>query len=73
MPTESVSETSKPFRQSKLSAIAGFLKTFFWLSREEWREMDHKIPRLVLGGVTFIAMALFWLYFLRGILPQGIF
>ena len=67
------SEHNTNFRQSRLSSIAGFFKTFFWLSKEEWREMDHKIPRIVLGGVTFIAMALFWLYFLRGILPAGIF
>ena len=58
---------------SKLSAIAGVFKMFFWLSKEEWREMEHKIPRLAFGAIAFIAMALFWLYFLRGVLPHGIF
>ena len=58
---------------SKLSSIKGVMKTFFWLSREDWNGMDHKIPRLVFGGIAFIVMALFWLYFLRGVLPHGLF
>jgi len=56
-------------KASKARSFKGFLKTFFWLSGEEWRELDHKLIRIVLGVIGFVAVALFWLFFLRSITP----
>lgn len=56
-------------RNSKLDSFKGFIRTFFWLAREEWTELDHKVVRIAFGVVGFVVMALFWLYFLRNITP----
>jgi hypothetical protein len=54
---------------SKIQAIKGVLKTFVSLSKEDFQEMDHKLLRIGIGVVGFILMAIFWLLFLRNILP----
>ena len=51
---------------SKLSAMKGVFKTLFWLVREEWAVMEHRLLKIVFGTISFVLMALFWLYFLRG-------
>jgi len=51
---------------SKWGAIRGVFKTLFWLTKEEWENMDRKLIRITFGVISFVAMALFWLYFLRG-------
>ena len=56
-------------RKTKLQSLAGFLKTFFSMSREEFGQMDHKLTRIGAGVATFAVMALFWLFFLRNIVP----
>ncbi|MDI6722261.1 MAG: hypothetical protein QMD97_01785 [Candidatus Aenigmarchaeota archaeon] len=56
-------------KRSKLRSFAGFLRTFFSLSKEEWRDLDHKLLRIGVGVTTFVVMALFWLYFLRNVTP----
>ncbi len=56
-------------RKSKLRSFAGFLKTFFSLSKDELGEMDHKLMRIGASVATFVVMALFWLFFLRNIVP----
>jgi hypothetical protein len=55
---------------SKLRTITGVFKTLFWVTKEEWSELDHKILRLIFGAVSFVAMALFWFYFLRNVFPH---
>jgi len=54
---------------SKLQAIKGVMKTFFWLINEEWSVMDHKLIRIGAGAIGFTIMALFWYFFLRNFLP----
>ncbi|MBI2173468.1 MAG: hypothetical protein HYT73_04680 [Candidatus Aenigmarchaeota archaeon] len=56
-------------RKSRLQSFVGFLKTLFSISREEFREMDHKLVRIGVSVATFAVMALFWLFFLRNIVP----
>ena len=55
---------------SKLRSVAGIFKTLFWLTREEWSELDHKILRLTFSAASFVVMALFWFYFLRNVFPH---
>ncbi|MBI4154206.1 hypothetical protein HY501_02630 [Candidatus Woesearchaeota archaeon] len=54
---------------SKTQTVKGILKTFVWLTNEDWNELDHKLYRIAFGAVTFIVAGLFWFYFLRHILP----
>ena len=54
---------------SKTQAVKGILKTFVWLTSEDWNELDHKLYRIAFGTVIFIVAGLFWFYFLRNILP----
>ncbi|MEM7817245.1 MAG: hypothetical protein QXL81_00290 [Candidatus Aenigmatarchaeota archaeon] len=56
---------------SKIKSLVGFLKTFVWLTRSEWSEMDHKLLRLAIGIITFVFWAFFWLYFFRSSTPFG--
>ena len=62
-------EENVDIKQSRIDFLKGLLKTFFWLSREEWKELDHKLFRIGFGIAVFAGMALFWLYFLRSITP----
>lgn len=55
----------------KLQAITGVLKTFTWMTKEEWDRMDKKFYRLLFGIAGFVAMGLFWFYFLRNLSPFG--
>ncbi len=55
----------------KLQTTKGVMKTFFWMSREDWQQMDKKFYRLLFGIAGFAAMALFWLFFLRNLSPFG--
>ena len=67
---ETMQEDEKfDIRSSRIDSFKGFIKTFFWLSKEEWTDLDHKLLRIVFGVVGFGAMALFWLFFLRNIVP----
>lgn len=54
---------------SKIRSTAGMLKTFSRMTKEDFDEMDHKLFRIALGVGSFIAMALFWLFFLKSIVP----
>ncbi|MBI2579305.1 MAG: hypothetical protein HYW27_00200 [Candidatus Aenigmarchaeota archaeon] len=56
-------------KKSKLRHLAGFVKAFFSLSRDDFREMDHKLVRIGVSVTTFVVMALFWLFFLKNIVP----
>lgn len=56
---------------SKLQAIKGTLKVFTSITKEDWQQTDKKFYRLVFGVIGFAAMALFWYYFLRNIIPFG--
>ena len=55
---------------SRLNALKGLMRTFFWLTKEEWRGTDHKFYRLAFGAIGFVVMALFWFYFIRNFLPS---
>jgi hypothetical protein len=52
-----------------MQSMAGVMKTFFSLSKEEWDNLDHKLIKITMGVVSFVAMALFWFYFIRHIIP----
>lgn len=56
-------------KKSKLQGFAGFLRTFFGISKDEFREMDHKLVRIGVSVTTFVVMALFWMFFLKNIIP----
>ncbi|MBI4170762.1 MAG: hypothetical protein HY514_03640 [Candidatus Aenigmarchaeota archaeon] len=62
-------EENLEIRHSRIDSLKGIVRTFFWLSKEEWTELDHKLIRIVFGIAGLVAMALFWLYFLRSITP----
>ena len=47
---------------SKVESIKGVLKTFFWLSKEEFDTMDHKMLRIAFGIVGFAVAAAFWYF-----------
>lgn len=53
----------------KTQTAKGIIKTFYWMTKEDWQQMDKKFYRLVFGVMGFAAMALFWFYFLRNIVP----
>ena len=54
----------------KVDSLKGFMRTFFWLTREEWQETDRKLYRIAFGVTGFVLSALFWFYFLRHIFPS---
>lgn len=54
---------------SKLKTIKGVLKTFMWMSKEDFQAMDHKLIRIGVGAAGFVVMALIWLFFLSSIIP----
>jgi hypothetical protein len=56
---------------SKVETFKGVMKTFFQMTKEDFNEMDHKLIRIAVGVVGFVAMTLFWFYFLRNIAPFG--
>lgn len=56
---------------SRIQTIKGVLKTFWWLTASEWKEMDRRLLRIAVGITTFVASALFWLYFFRSSTPFG--
>ena len=49
--------------------LFGIMKTLVALTKEEFNDMDHKLPRLAMGVASFAAAALFWFYFMRHIVP----
>jgi len=51
--------------------MAGVTKTMLSGMREDWQQMDKKFYRLLFGIAGFVAMGLFWFYFLRNITPFG--
>ena len=56
-------------KRTRMQTVAGILHTFFGLSKQEFTEMDHKLMRIGVSVATFIAMAIFWMLFLRNIIP----
>jgi hypothetical protein len=54
----------------KMQTVKGVVKTFWWMTKEDWSEMDRKLYRIAFGALTFILMGLFWFYFLGRILPR---
>ncbi len=43
----------------------------FWsMAKEDFNMIDHKLIRITIGVVSFAAVALFWLFFLRNIIPK---
>ncbi|KHO47730.1 MAG: hypothetical protein QT00_C0002G0390 [archaeon GW2011_AR5] len=55
----------------KIRTAAGIMKTMGSMMREDWQQMDKKFYRLLFGIAGFVAMGLFWFYFLRNITPFG--
>ena len=55
----------------KIRTAAGVMKMMGSMMREDWRQMDKKFYRLLFGIAGFVAMGLFWFYFLRNITPFG--
>ena len=55
----------------KIQTAKGVLRTMLSMSKEDWQQMDKKFYRLAFGVVGFVAMALFWFYFLRNLSPFG--
>ena len=55
----------------KIKATAGVLKMMGSIMREDWQQMDKKFYRLLFGIAGFVAMGLFWFYFLRNLSPFG--
>lgn len=55
----------------KLRSAAGVMRTMGGMIREDWQQMDKKFYRLLFGIAGFVAMGLFWFYFLRHIVPFG--
>lgn len=55
----------------KMQAAAGVLKMMGSMMRQDWQQMDKKFYRLLFGIAGFIAMGLFWFYFLRNLSPFG--
>ena len=56
-------------KKSKWQSLAGFMKTFLGMAKEDFNEMDHKLIRIGMGVTTFVVMAIFWLFFLKNIVP----
>jgi len=56
---------------SKLGTTKGVFKMMLSGMAEDWQQMDKKFYRLVFGVAGFVAMALFWFYFLRSFSPFG--
>ncbi len=54
----------------KLQALKGVLRMFWWMTKEDWGELDHKLYRIAFGAIFFILMGLFWFYLVRTILPM---
>ena len=50
----------------KLKSLVEFLKVFLSMSKSDWREMDHKILRIVVGAASIIFWAVIALYFFGG-------
>ena len=56
---------------SKSETLKGTLKVFAQGAKEDWNRMDKKFYRILFGVIGFVAMGLFWYYFLRQISPFG--
>jgi hypothetical protein len=56
-------------KKSKWQSFAGFMRTFLTMANEDFNEMDHKLIRIGMGITMFVVMALFWLFFLKNIVP----
>ncbi len=54
---------------SKLQTAKGVLKTFWFMTREDWDEMDRKMLRIAAGAIGFIIMAAFWYFLFRNVGP----
>ena len=54
---------------SKIRSVAGVLRTLGHMAKEDFDEMDHKLFRLAVGIGSFVVMGLFWLFFLKSIMP----
>ncbi len=64
---EFLDEGNSSKKESKLSAVKGVFKTFWKMTKEDWRDMDHRLLRIAGGIVSFIIIALLWYYVLRGL------
>ena len=56
---------------SKSDAIKGTLKVFAQDTKEDWDRMDKKFYKILFGVIGFVAMGLFWYFFIRQISPFG--
>ena len=54
---------------SKVETVKGVLVTFWQLTKEDWRMLDHKLIRIIAGVVGFTIAALFWYFVIRNMLP----
>lgn len=54
---------------SKVKSLVGFVKITASMIKEEWDVMDRKAYRLAVGALSFLAMGLFYYFFLRNITP----
>ncbi|MFH0949431.1 MAG: hypothetical protein V1802_03000 [Candidatus Aenigmatarchaeota archaeon] len=57
--------------ESKISMIKGTMKTFFDDVKGDFRDMDHKLMRILFGVIGFAIAAAFWYFFLRNMMPFG--
>ena len=62
-------QSKKAIIMGKLRSIKGVLKMFWGMAKEDFNQMDHKLIRITVGAVGFIIAALFWMFFLRKIIP----
>lgn len=67
---DSTALISQVVAMGKIDTVRGVMKTLFWLTKDEWSGMDHKLFRMIFGVIGFVVMALFWFYFIRTILPS---
>jgi len=51
---------------SAVKTLRGIWRTFFWLVREEWGEMDHKLLKIVSGAISLVIAVAFWYFLFRG-------
>jgi hypothetical protein len=54
---------------SKIKIVKGIMTTFWQMAKEDWKLMDHKLIRILMGVVGFVIATLFWYFFFRNITP----
>jgi hypothetical protein len=55
--------------KTSLKSVKGILSMFWKMTKEDYSIMDHKFIKIASAVVGFAIAALFWLFFIRKILP----